>query len=483
MPGAYHLDVDWEGIPLKVEIENIDSCKKTLKIEVPPEDVNAEFEKAYEEVRKNAEVPGFRKGRAPHSVIKMRFSEFIKAEVVDNLVPPMFEKAAEEANLVVLRPPDTAEAMKPAYKDLVVKENESLSFEVTIDVKPEISVPQLEQLEVDKNEVDVPKEDVDKRLEQLREERAEFIPVEDRSAQEGDYVTLDILGTLDEGDIVDSDSGDADEDIDDSDIDDEDLDDEDVDDEEDEDLEDDILIEEYEEVYKLGEDMPIPEMAQHVVGMNVDDKKKFSITFPEDYKDEGLAGKEVFFQVELFKVTERQLPELDDDFAKDLDEDDLQHLNSKVWNDLIDAKKQEQRGKQETELVDQLLEKSEFDVPDFLIEDRVNSRIRIDRYFAQDEESEITEEQLEEYRSTSLKNIRTMWLLEKIAGDEEIEVTDEEVYARIDEMAKERDRDPIKFRKALEDTNRIEGLRASIWEQEIFDLLIEKAAAKRTLIV
>ena len=426
---------------MKVDIEDISSCKKTLKIEISAEDVTKEFDEAYEEVRKKAEIPGFRKGKAPRSVIKMRFAEYIKADVIDKLVPPAFEEAAKDAELDVLRPPDAAKDIEPPFEELSVEPGEPLRFEVTIDVKPEIIIPDLGQLQVEKGEVNVPREDVDSYLELLREERADFVPVEDRPVQEGDYATLDLLLTSGDETLTDE-----------------------------------------EQVLQVNEDMEIPELVQHLVGMNSGDEKKFSISFPEDHKAENVAGKEVDFQISLQKVTEKHLPALDDDFARDLDEDDLDHLVAKTWNQLVETTKQGQREKQQDDLMEQLLEKSEFDVPEFMIEERAKLQLRIDTVLSQREDVEPSEEELEQYNEAALKAIRTGWLLNEIAERENIEVTDAEVDASIRQVAQERGRDPQKYRKVMEDANRIEGLKTSIWEQKIFDHLIEQAGAKQTLI-
>ena len=426
---------------MKVDIEDISSCKKTLKIEISAEDVTKEFDEAYEEVRKKAEIPGFRKGKAPRSVIKMRFAEYIKADVIDKLVPPAFEEAAKDAELDVLRPPDAAKDIEPPFEELSVEPGEPLRFEVTIDVKPEIIIPDLGQLQVEKGEVNVPREDVDSYLELLREERADFVPVEDRPVQEGDYATLDLLLTSGDETLTDE-----------------------------------------EQVLQVNEDMEIPELVQHLVGMNSGDEKKFSISFPEDHKAENVAGKEVDFQISLQKVTEKHLPALDDDFARDLDEDDLDHLVAKTWNQLVETTKQGQRAKQQEDLMEQLLEKSEIDVPEFMIEERAKLQLRIDTVLSQREDVEPSEEELEQYNEAALKTIRIGWLLNEIAERESIEVTDEEVDASIRQVAQERGRDPQKYRKVMEDANRIEGLKTSIWEQKIFDYLIEEAGVKQTLI-
>ncbi len=425
-----------------MDIVEISSCRKTLKIEIPAEEVNAEIEKAYEEVRLNAEIRGFRKGRAPRNIIEMRFAEYIKSEVVDKLVPPSFEEAAKTAELEILRSPDIAEDMKPPYGELSVKSGEPLSFEVTIDVKPEIVVPNLEQLQVEKGEVNVSKENVDAYLEQLRDERADFVPVEDRSIQLGDYATVDILLTSDG----------------------------------------DILTDQAEQVLEVNEEMLIPEMVQHLGGMNPGEEKDFSVSFPEDHEAENLAGKEVDFHVSVQKITEKHLPALDDDFARDMGEDDLEHLTAKSWNQLVEIAKQDQRKKQQDDLLEQLVESSDFEVPDFMIEERARLQIRIDAALSRREESEPTEEELERYRAATLEFVKTSWLLNKISENENLEATDEEVDASIRRTAQELGRDPQKYRKVVEDANRIADLRSSIWEQKVFDLLIEKASVKRTLV-
>lgn len=431
---------------MKVDIEDISSCKKLLKIEIPSEDVNIEFEKAFEEVRTKAEIRGFRKGKAPRNVIKMRFNDYIKAEVIDSLIPPAFEKAAKDAELAILRPPNTAKNMKPSFDEMSIKENEPINFEITVDVKPEITVPDLGQLEVEKGDVNVTKENVDAYLERLVDDRAEFTPVEDRPVQKGDYVTVD----------VSAESGDE------------------------------MLIDEDEQTFEIG-DKSIAEVVEHILGMNPDEEKDFTINFPEDHKSENMAGKEVNFHVKLIKIMEKHPPALDDDFAKDLGEDDVEHLTATLWNQLVEGARQVQRSKQQEDLIAQLLEKSEFEVPEFMIEERADIEMKVDmikagRAVPQAVESEPDEEELEKYRSSAKDGIRTMWLIDSIAESEEIEVSDEEIDEGVRELAQRVDRDPVKYRKLMEDTNRIDGLRASIWERKVFDAMIEKAATKRTLI-
>jgi len=453
---------------LKVDIEDVSSCKKIIKIEIPTEDVNAEFEKSYKEIRTTIPVRGFRKGKAPRSVLKARFSEYVKKDVIDNLVEPAFKEAVEDAKFHILRAPDAEQDMNPPIDKLSVVENEPLSFEITVNVKPEIILPDLERLEIEKGDVNVTEEDVNDHIESLREERADFIPMEDRPLQNGDYATLSIKGTSD----------------------------------------DDVLMNQNEQVFEVGDNMPIPELADHLVGMESGDEKEFSITFPEAAAvdeveasadeeatpadeeasamdtsggslSERLAGKEVNFEVKLHKITEKHLPLLDDDFAKDLNAENIQQLTATVWNQLVEYRRWQKEEIQKSELLDQLLEKSQFEVPEFMVEDRIKAMIS----YTGSEGDDIDEKEFAEYRSTAVDVIKRMWILDEIVQREEISVEDEEVEAEVAALAIARDRDPQKYMKLMEDAKRLEGIRDNILNRKIFNLLIEKASAKRTLIV
>jgi trigger factor len=460
-----------------VDIEDVSSCKKILKIEIPQEDVNAEIEKVYEELRTKASVPGFRKGRAPRTVLRMRFGEYVKGEVIEKLVPPAYEKAVEDANLEILAPLDIDD-ISPPLSEMSVKENEPLIFEVNVSVKPKITIPDLAQLEVEKGDVNVPREDVDKLVDQMREERASFIPVEDRSVQEGDYITLSVLATQSKPQALESPHAQVSEQ---SDSDSENLK---ADKEQERDSDEAEVLEDLkDQVLEVGENMPIPELVQHLVGMESETEKEFSISFPVDHQVQHLAGKEVEFYIKVHKITEKHLPDLDDDFAKDLGADDLQSLVGNIWNQLVEVRRQEQREKQKSDLLNQLLEKSQFEIPEFFVEKQAEALKRVDIQQTRRQESEITEEELSQYQSAARDTIRRTWILEGIAKSEEVEVTEAEIEAEVRRSALAQNRDPQKYMNLLKAARRIEGIREAMWEDKIFDLLIEKASQKRTLIV
>ena len=427
---------------MDVKIDRKSDVEVEITITVPAADVQKQIDAKLLEYRKTIDVKGFRKGKAPRSVLRSRFERHVKSEIIEKLVGPAFEKAVQDADLEILRPMNS-ESMNPPVEELSVKDNEPLIFEVSVDVKPAIAIPDLAQLEVDKGEVNVPKEDVDNFLQNLREDKANYAPIEDRPAQEGDSVTISIGATSD-GDTMED--------------------------------QDEVLVE-------IGENMPIPEFAEHLVGMEPGDEREFSVDFPPEHQNERLAGKKIEFRIKLQKISEKSLPLMDDDFAKDLGQDDLQHLTANVWNQLVESQKLQRRAEQRNDLVKQLLEKSEFEVPDFLVQTRAEAHVRIDTQWKKLGEDEVSEEEFSEYEASALGEIRTMWVFEEIAKREEVKVTDEEIETKVNELAQRLDKDPQKYRKLLEDTNRIGGISASIWEDKIVDLLIEKASPKRALIV
>lgn len=440
---------------MNVDIQDVSPCKKTLKIEIPKEDVKTELDKIYEELRTEALVPGFRKGRAPQSILKMRFRDYVKGEAIEKILIPALEKAIENADLEILRQLDP-EDIKPPIDEITVKEDEPLVFEITVDVKPKIELPDYSLLEVEKGDINVTKERVDDILKQLQEERATFVPVEERPVQNGDYVTVNIAAS----------SGGE------------------------------VIKELQEQVFEVREDTPFIGISEHLVGMKPNDEREFSISFPEDYRAKDgtdwenvpLAGKEVSFRVTLQKITERRFPELDDDFAKDLGEDDVQHLTAGIWNQLVENARYEQREKVKDDLLKQLVDKAQFEVPEFFVEDRAKALMRSDKQAGSEQKSSASdtktgEEELSNYRDIALNLIRGVWVFDEIVKREKLDVKDEEIDTRVRAMARRVGKDPLKYRKLLEDANRIESLKSVILENKVFDLLIEKASTKRTLIV
>ena len=489
---------------MKVDIQDVSSDKKILRIEIPMEDVNAEFEKAYEEVRKTIEVPGFRKGRAPRNVLRMRFGEYVKNDIIENLVPSAYQKAIEENNIDSIGTPDIyppidqalfsveidfqsdldnttiPDSLKQEFEkkdalisdkaivsieeagkkwsltdgkkkyiiskdngkttvlldELSVKENEPFIFEVAVNVKPRIEIPDYTLLEIEKGDVNVAKEEVDEYIERMRENSAIFEPIEeDRPIQDGDCPTID-YSISHENKLLDN-AKDA--------------------------------------TIEVKEDKLFPGFYPNLIGMKPGDEKDVIATIPEDFNNKDIAGKEVNLYIKVNKISKKILPNLDDDFAKDKGEENLERLTAKVWNFLVESKRKQQREIQEHDLMSQLIEKSQFEVSDSLVDEQAKALMR--------GQQELSEEDIAAYNSMSARMIRRTWIIDEIAQREGISVSDEEVEAEVEAIAVARDKDPQKYMSQLKAANRLDRIVDSLKESKIFDFLIEKASTKKGLIV
>lgn len=493
---------------MKVNIQDAGSGKKVIRIEIPAEDVNAEFEKAYEEVRKNIEVPGFRKGRAPRNILRMRFGEYVKNEVIESLVPPAYEKAIEDSNLEIVGSPDIyppieqalfstdlelqneldreeiPEALRQEFlknnitisdkavvtvstagkkwmlvdgrkryiisknngttyvqlDELLAKENEPLIFEISVDVKPPIEIPDYSLLEIDKGDVNVTEDEVKKYIEDLRDESAIYEPIEDRPAQEGDNVVLS-YDLIYEDMIKHSRKN--------------------------------LSI----DIGKLDEDIEFKEIHQALIGMKPNEEKDVTLKLPDDFPDPELAGKEVNFHITLKNIYHKQLPELNDDFAREKGSENLEQLTAKIWNDLVENKRRERRENQETELMEQLIERTQINVPESLIELQVRKLIESEK------DHKFTDEEIDLFRQFAEKMIKRNWIIGEIIDRENIKVDDLELDMAIQKIATERGKDPQKYRSQLEATKRIDDIKDNLLRQKMFSFLIEKASPKKGLIV
>ena len=489
---------------MKVDIQDVGLAKKTLRIEIPIEDVNAEFEKAYEEVRKSIEVPGFRKGRAPRNVLRMRFGEYVKNDVIESLVPSAYKKAIEENNVDAIGTPEIyppidqalfsveadfqtdldnttiPDGLKQEFEnkdtlisekativvneagkkwsltdgkkryiiskddvkttvllnEVSVKENEPLIFEVAINVKPRIEMPDYTLLEIEKGDVNVAKEEVDEFIEQMRENSAIYEPIEeDRPIQDGDCPSITYSISH----------------------------------------ENKLLNEAKDFTIEVKEDRLFPGFYANLIGMKSDDEKDFVASIPADFRNQDMAGKEVNIYMKVNKVSKKILPNLDDDFAKDKGEEDLEHLTVKIWNHLVENKRKQQIETQEQDLMTQLIEKSQFEVSDSLVEEQANLLMR--------GQQGLIEKDVVAYHTIAERMIRRTWIIDEIAKREGINVSDEEIEANVSAMATARNKDPQKYMSQLKAANRLDRIVEGLKEKKVLDFLVGKASSKKGLIV
>lgn len=433
---------------LKVQTERLDTTRVRLDIEVPSEDVNAALAETYETLRSQVSIPGFRKGRVPMTILKSRFPEYVSSEAVRYLIVPAYEDAIDREKLNPLSQP----IFQPPLNELQVKENEPLAFSATVDIRPNIHLPNYDELETDKNPVDVPREDVDAYIARLQAQSATYEPLDiERPVEEKDCVRIDWECLLN-GERIDPESR------------------------------QDIDIE-------LGVGAIHEKLEQALIGTQIGDTKSVDIEFPQEHSNPELAGKSARYEITLHAITQKYLPDLDDEFAKDLGYESYSQLYGLIWNNLVEEETSIHVDKQKAELLTQLIEKTDITIPEPLVDQYVqqtlqNLQRQLENEHRTPEEAGIDMETLpDELRKDVIQQTKQSWIFETIAEKEGIFVSDDELEYEIRRAAEQQNRDAQKYAALLKSSNRLEDFRGQLQHEKIYQLLIQRASAKQSLII
>ena len=383
---------------MQVAVADLSQCRKDITVEVDAEEVKAAFEKVYDAYARYAKMPGFRPGRAPRGVVKQRFAKEAKDEVTKNLVQHALEHAVSDHKLHVVG--------DAQIDDLSIGEDEPMKFKATIEVWPEFELKEYKGLALTKRVERVADEDVEKALERLRQGAADLVPVEDRPSQDGDFVSVNLVGKH-------------------------------VEPPEEEDLKvDDVQIE-------IGAEGVQPEFSENLRGVKASDTREFRVKYPEDFSAEGLAGKTLDFTTTVVAVREKELPELDDEFARDFgDYENIQQLRDKLRENMASAAEARAGARLRDEAVERIMKEYDFEVPSALLEPRAVERANelahmlMSRGVPLEAIKQIDwDERINEIRPQAARDIRVMLVLAKITAAEGIEVAGWEVDAEIARMA------------------------------------------------
>ena len=433
---------------MKVQIERLDTTRVRLDIEIPSEEVNVALAETCESLRTQVSIPGFRKGRVPVAILKSRFPEYVNSEAVRYLVAPAYEDAIYNERLNPLTQP----TFTPPLNELQVNENESFTFSATVDIRPNISLPNYDELVTDKNPVNVPREDVDTYITRLQAQSATYEPLDvERPVQEKDCVRIDWECLLD-GNRVDAESR------------------------------QDVDIE-------LGAGTIHEKLEQTLIGMEIGNTNNVDIEFPQEHSVAELAGKSAQYEITLHAITQKHLPPLDDEFAKDLGYENYSQLFGLIWNNLVEEETSLQVDKQKAELLEQLIEKTEIVIPDPLVDQYVQQTLQnVKQQLANEhrspEDAGINMDTLpDELRRDVIQQTKQSWIFETIAEKEGIFVSDDELEYEIRRAAEQQNRDAQKYASLLKSSNRLEDFRGQLQHEKIYQFLINRASAKQSLII
>ena len=386
---------------MSLQVEKMEKNMAKLTIEVAAEDLEKAMQNAYQKAKGRISIPGFRKGKAPRKMIEQMYGKGVFLEdAVNALIPEHYSKALAECELEIVS--------QPTIDITQAEPGKALIFTAEVAVKPEVTLGDYKGVEVPKTEITVTDEDVEAELKKEQEKNSRTISVEDRAAQLNDIVTIDFEGSVDG---VPFDGGQA-----------------------------------TEYPLTLGSNTFIPGFEDQLVGAKVGDDVDVKVTFPEEYQAKELAGKEAIFKCAVKKIEAKELPELDDDFAKDVSEfETLAEYKEHVKTNLEDKKANEAKRAKEDAAVDKAIENAQMDIPEAMLmtqcrqmlddfSRRMQSQgLSMDQYFQFT--GMTADKMMEDMKPQALKRIQTRLVLEKVAEVENIQPTEEEVNEEISKMA------------------------------------------------
>jgi trigger factor len=428
---------------MKASWEKIEKNHGVLTIEVEADQVSVALDKAFRKVSAKANIPGFRKGKVPRSIFEAKFGvESLYQDALDILLPEAYMQAVKDTEI---DPID-----RPAVDVQQMEKGQPLKFTAKVEVKPEVQLGEYKGIEVTDNSKEVSAEELDAELEKLQQRHAELIVIEEGQAQNGDSTVIDFEGFVDE---VPFEGGKG---------------------------------ERY--TLELGSNSFIPGFEAQIVGMSIGDDKDIEVTFPEDYQAEELKGKAAIFKVKLHEIKRKNLPALDDEFAKDVSEfDTLEEFKTDLTNRLTEKNEQEAKRDKETQIVDQVAAASEVVVPQVMVEAEVEimlndfeNRLKsqgmsLDMYYqfsGQDEA--VLKAQM---NSDAEKRVRNNLVLEAIAKAESIEVSEEELNEELDKMAQTYKRQIEDIRSALAANGNLENMKSELIVKKTIDFLLDNSKA------
>lgn len=427
---------------MKVEIKEINSCMKELDIEVSSEIVNREYQNAYNTLNKRVKISGFRKGKAPRKILERYYKSNVESDVLQKLVSDSYLKIVEENKIEALG--------QPKIDNVELEMDKPLRYTATVEILPKIEVSEYKGLEFTKKIIKVSEKDVDEELQRLREQSAKFEVNEQKSIEKHDYVVLSfdrfINNVLDE-----------------------------------EGRKENLSL-------SIGYNMTYPELEQELIGMKKGEEKEIEISFPKDFKKK-IAGKEVKFKVRIDEVKKRILPDLDEDFAKEVgDCNNLDELINKLKEEMVKSEQYRAEALLKQEVIDKLVELNNIEVPQILIDERVRlmffetqKRLKYQGIKLEDAAIELDKVK-EPFIGPATTEVKGDLILDRIAEIEDVSVSDEEVEKRVKEISKSMNQNYLVFKQQLIENKGIDKLKDNLKREKTLDFLLNHSKINEEIV-
>ena len=411
----------------------IEGCKHEFEITVSLDRIQAETDRIVANIQKRANLPGFRPGKAPASLIRSRFQQEIRQDVLESILPKAFRAKAEEEHLEVVGTPNVT--------DVHFHDGEPLRFKAEFEVAPTIELKEYRDLPVSYDEKPVTAEDIDGRIDSIRNQKAEFVNEDPRPVADGDYAVVSLKSVAG----VDG-----------------------------------APIENNEMVLHLGDSETMPEFTENLRGMSPEEEKEFDVTYPEDYAQDRIAGKTIRFKVTVKAVRRKELPELNDEFARDLgDYQNLDELREAIRKAITSENQYAAQQEAKVKLVDEMVNTHDFPIPEAFIDRQIQAQV--DGYLREIADRGVDPNKLKldweqikkSQRDKAVRDVKGSLLLEKVADTESIHTTNDEVDREIQRFARQEREPAAAIRMRFEKDGTLGRIASRIRTEKTLNFLFE----------
>ena len=419
---------------MTVEIVEVSSCKRNLAVEVPPQEVDQEVDNLAREYARNAKVPGFRPGKVPLNIIRQRYGTDLLKDATQNIIERCWKSALSEHNLHPLA--------QPVVKELENKPGNPLKFTVSFEILPQLEIKDYKALPATLSSPEITEEDVNQAIQNLREQQAQFIPIDGSEALDGHYVTLTVDGQFEgEGKPM---------------------------------HEDEVTL-------IVGHSQTNVEFSNNLRGAKTGETRNFEVSYPADYHRKRFAGKKVLYSVLVKDIKEKQLAELNDEFAKDIGSENLDALRAKIKDELVMQARQGAEKKAREALLDSIVQRQALEVPECMVEEELEAHARRVAGNLAYQGIDINQTTIDwkkifdEERPRAEQSVRRTIVLDTIARQESIEVTSDEVDSELQKLAEGTSKSAAALRAQLEKEERIQSFEESLRRNKALDFIYRNA--------
>jgi trigger factor len=419
---------------VKSKAKSVEECTTLFEIEVPKETIDKAFEEAYNQITKVASMPGFRPGKVPMDLIKKNFVKEAKKEVIDRVIPDAYQQAVEEHKIDPIAFPEIT--------DLVFEEGKAMSFKAKVDTRPKFKIKDYKGIQIQKKKPVVKDEDVKKALDNLREYSAKYVSVEDRPAKWDDYVVTDLECFIDG-----------------------------------------------KEAHKkrenlwllLDKESLLSGLFEKIIGINKGEERDVEVELPEKYPDKNIAGKKVKYHVKVKEIKLRTLPNIDDEFAKDLGKDNLENLKKMINEELEKKAVSDSEIDAENKILDKLIDDNKFSVPPAMVKRQIhlmteNAKAKlVQKGFNKEELDKKNSEFEGRFKEDATRQVKLLFMLDRIANEEKIEASEEELQSAYKSISLQTGKTEQEVKAYYEKEKLVDNLLEKIREEKTIEFLLKNA--------